>query len=273
MRRAMFMLFLILALVLPAAAAAGGGPIHVIADGHYLGFDLPPLQTDGRVLVPFRWLAEFYGWQVQYHPADDRVTATSGTRSVSLEVGRVEPALGLDVAPRVVDGRTLVPLRFVAEALGATVDWDDESQTVTISGLAQPPAPIAALPAEQVRSVKRAGRNYKNLDYLTFERSDPAGAQVIDGLVTAWQEAIPAVRPDLMPPMPPYGQGLLLEMESGNASVFLAWVCRESPEGGRSCTGNDESYVYLYPPGQSGRLVYSPALAAISRNYPAAGTP
>ena len=38
----------------------------------------------------------------------------------------------LDVAPQVIDGRTLVPARFIAEALGAKVEWDESTQTVNI---------------------------------------------------------------------------------------------------------------------------------------------
>jgi hypothetical protein len=57
-----------------------------------------------------------------------RIRLTIG--SLSYSVGGV-PGM-MDAPPRIIDGRTMVPLRFIAEAMGAKVDWDDETKTATI---------------------------------------------------------------------------------------------------------------------------------------------
>lgn len=66
------------------------------------------------------------------------VFTQKSSNSLLLKVGNTKsfknilPLTEMDVVPTVVDGRTLVPIRFAAEAFGAKVDWEEESQTVTI---------------------------------------------------------------------------------------------------------------------------------------------
>lgn len=144
-----------LALLLALAVAAVAGPaapvqaqgVQVIVDGSPVIFDQPPVTVGGRVLVPLRGVFERLGAFVQWNPVNNSVLATRSGMQVQLTIGSRQAFINgrqvlLDVPAMIVGGRTLVPLRFVSEAMGARVDWDPASRTVLIisAPLAQPPA-------------------------------------------------------------------------------------------------------------------------------------
>ena len=130
--------------VLPVQAQT----IRLVVDGEPLFFDQPPVVIGGRVLVPLRGVFERLGAFVQWDPASNTVIAARGDTQVRLTIGSRQAFVNqrvvfLDVPALIVQGRTLVPLRFVSEAMGARVDWDAATRTVfiTSSPLAQPPPP------------------------------------------------------------------------------------------------------------------------------------
>jgi hypothetical protein len=114
----------------------------VNVDGKELTFDVPPTIENGHVLVPVRAIFEALGAQVTW--GGSLVTATKGSTSIKLEIGGHafinDVPVTLDVPAKIVNGRMLVPLRFVSEALGAKVDWDGSTQTVTIISTSTAPS-------------------------------------------------------------------------------------------------------------------------------------
>lgn len=112
--------------------------ISVEANGSKIAFDQPPIIYNDRTLVPMRKIFEVLGASVSWNDAAQTATGVLGDRTVSLKIGSSvmeingEPTI-LDTAPIVVNGRTLVPARAVAEGLGCLVDWQDETNTVVIS--------------------------------------------------------------------------------------------------------------------------------------------
>ncbi len=117
----------------PAVAAN----VSVIVNGQPVSFDQPPVERAGRVFVPLRGVFERLGASVVY--ANGVINATGNGRNISLHIGSTQATIdgqpqSLDVAPFLVGARTLVPLRFVAQALGAAVDWNNNTSTVTITG-------------------------------------------------------------------------------------------------------------------------------------------
>lgn len=114
------------------------GSISVLIDGVSISFDVPPVMENNRVLVPLRAILEALGSDVQWDRTTQTVTATKGETTVRLSIG-VKTAYKngtpfiLDVPAKIVGGRTMVPLRFVSETLGAKVDWDQKTQTAIIS--------------------------------------------------------------------------------------------------------------------------------------------
>lgn len=141
-----------LCLALLAASAAGAwaqGTIAVEVDGRALVFDQPPVMQGGRVLVPLRGIFEALGAKVEWDAASRTIRATLGASSMVLPLGSSRAVVdgrtvALDVPAASVGGRTMVPLRFVAEALGADVRWDGAGRRVAIAsgGTASVPGPL-----------------------------------------------------------------------------------------------------------------------------------
>ena len=174
-------LLLLFTTALPVQAQAPDIPIRVMLDGEYLEFDVPPQMTNSRVLVPVRFIFEALGAEVSWDYTTNTVTAeTVGgdiialvLDSTTLTINGVEREM--DVPAKLVNNRTLAPVRFIAEALGRTVDWDGYNWTVIIA----PPLHL-------------------EMYNMTFHLADASSIEVHDfqledGYVTAWDGApIPA---------------------------------------------------------------------------------
>lgn len=124
--------------------AATAQPISVQLDGRSINFDQPPASIDGRLLVPLRGIFEALSADVLYDAATRSIKATKGSTVVQLQLGSRTALIDgrtvyLDVPADTVGGRTMVPLRFVSEALGADVKWNGATRTVLInSGTSTP---------------------------------------------------------------------------------------------------------------------------------------
>lgn len=111
--------------------------ISVLLDGKKLSFEVPPANIDGSVLVPLRKIFESLGATIEWNGDSKTVTAVKGDTTIILTVGAKEAyknqiPITLSVPGQIVEGNTLVPLRFVSEALGAIVGWNGETSTVTL---------------------------------------------------------------------------------------------------------------------------------------------
>lgn len=112
--------------------------IKVLVDGDPVAFpDQGPVMRGSRVLVPLRGVFEKMGATVNWDRAKNTVTATGNGRTIVLPLGGTSAtvdgkSMTLDQPAMVMRGRALVPLRFLSESLGATVDWRATDMTVTI---------------------------------------------------------------------------------------------------------------------------------------------
>jgi hypothetical protein len=116
---------------LPADAAVG-----VTINGNAVNVEPPPITQAGRVFVPLRGVFEQLGASVVYD--DGQINATGNGRNISLHIGSTQATVDgqpqtIDVAPFIVGASTFVPLRFISESLGASVDWNDADSTVAIT--------------------------------------------------------------------------------------------------------------------------------------------
>jgi competence protein ComEC len=129
-------ILLSLVLILCLTGTALAAPT-VVLNGNTLSFDVPPAIEDGRTLVPLRTIFEALGSQIQWDGATQTVTATKDNTEIKLTIGgqayKNGQPVSLDVPAKITEGRTLVPLRFVSEALGCEVSWDGSTQTITIN--------------------------------------------------------------------------------------------------------------------------------------------
>ncbi|MGE5391151.1 MAG: copper amine oxidase N-terminal domain-containing protein, partial [Deltaproteobacteria bacterium] len=104
-----------------------GSQLTVKVNGNQVNFDQPPTILNGRTMVPFRAIAEALGAAVDWDSANNKVTI-SGNKKVELVIGSTRAMVDgneavLDTPAAIVGGRTMVPIRFVGEALGAEVTY------------------------------------------------------------------------------------------------------------------------------------------------------
>ena len=112
--------------------------IRVVLNGTPLVMDVPPQLVGGRTLLPLRAVAEALGAEVNWDSTNRIVTAIRDGTTIILPLGSTTvtvngQAVTIDVPATIVGGRTLVPLRFVAESFGIDVNWDGATRTVTIT--------------------------------------------------------------------------------------------------------------------------------------------
>lgn len=104
----------------------------MVVDGNELSTDMAPQIIEDRLLVPMRAIFEAIGADLEWNAREKTVFARRGEQEVRLRIGeRIAEVNGqtvmLEAAPVVLQGRTLVPVRFVSESLGAEVKWQSSS--------------------------------------------------------------------------------------------------------------------------------------------------
>ncbi len=114
------------------------GVPQVILDGRQLTFEVPPVIENGRTLVPLRAIFEAIGASVNWDNKTRTVTSVKGNTTVVLSIGSTRPMVNgqvwpLEVPAKIKNDRTLAPLRFVGEAFGGKVDWNDSTRIITIT--------------------------------------------------------------------------------------------------------------------------------------------
>ncbi|HZG13391.1 MAG TPA: copper amine oxidase N-terminal domain-containing protein [Candidatus Bathyarchaeia archaeon] len=115
------------------------GKIIIFIDGQLHTFPKPPVEVNGRTLVPLRAIFEALGAKVEWDEATQTVTATKDNNTIKLTIGskvayKNGEKIFLDVPAQLYNGdTTMVPIRFVSEALGAKVGWDAYSNSVIIT--------------------------------------------------------------------------------------------------------------------------------------------
>ncbi len=106
-------------------------------NGKQINFDVPPIIENGTTLVPVRAIFEAMGMAVDWDNETSSVIAEGNGNKLILPVGNNTATVNgkdyiLNVPAKIVDGRTLVPVRFVAESVGGNVDWNQEEKRVDI---------------------------------------------------------------------------------------------------------------------------------------------
>lgn len=99
--------------------------------------DAPPKIIGGRTMVPLRFISEAFGCNIEWDAKQQRIGIVRYDISVNLWIGKdyVEvngQKVKIDAPPVIVGGRTMVPLRFIAEPFGARVDWNAQTKEITI---------------------------------------------------------------------------------------------------------------------------------------------
>ncbi|MBE6572215.1 MAG: copper amine oxidase N-terminal domain-containing protein [Ruminococcaceae bacterium] len=114
------------------------GKAEITTNGEAKALDVPAQIIDSRTMVPLRAIFEALGASVEWDDATKTVTSVKGDTTVKLTIGQASINVNgadkaLDVPAQIVDSRTLVPVRAIAESFGCEVGWDDPTKTVTIT--------------------------------------------------------------------------------------------------------------------------------------------
>ncbi|MEG6615417.1 stalk domain-containing protein [Peptococcaceae bacterium 1198_IL3148] len=141
---------------MPTAPVISSNGISIIVDSQPL--DVSTASENGTTLVPLRAIFQSLGAEVNWDGPTQTVNAVKGQTTIKLQIGsktayKNGQAVALQVPGKVVNGNTMVPLRFVSESLGANVVWDGASQTITITSTGTAPITSPTTPATEITKV------------------------------------------------------------------------------------------------------------------------
>ncbi|MDR1914483.1 MAG: hypothetical protein LBQ68_08400 [Clostridiales bacterium] len=139
----LYLLLPFLVIIMCPVTIRADSPITVTVNGNTLSFDVAPVKIDGRIMVPFRAIGEAIGTKTAWDADSRKAWMYQGNQYIGLEIGKKqmimgrmggpEIALAMDVAALIIDGRTLVPVRAVSEGLKCEVNWQADTNTVSIT--------------------------------------------------------------------------------------------------------------------------------------------
>lgn len=140
-----------LALV-PSIAVAATNP-SVTVDGQQVNFNVPPKIENGVTMVQFRPIFESLGLSVDYDKKTGIITGKKDGLVIKLTIGsKVAIVNGekvkLDTAPKMVNGSTVVPLRFVSESSGNNIVYDNKTNSIAIQSTSEPSVTPEPTPVE-----------------------------------------------------------------------------------------------------------------------------
>ncbi len=198
--------------------------VTVTVNGQPLSLNPGPIERAGRVFVPLRGIFERLGASVVYSAGT--INATKESTTVSLHIGSTQATVNgqvqsLDVAPFIVGATTYVPLRFIAQSLGANVGYDNSTQVVAIemaramAPVAPPPRPVAPMPpppnppaavylrAQQPPPGMETGNRFAVIGAEFTRRVDAGSVRVwLDGGNVSLQSGVSATGFSYKPPAP-----------------------------------------------------------------------
>jgi len=173
MKRVILLVLSISLLLLPFTGLAAEQNIQILVNGEKITTDTPPIISSDRVLVPIRVISEALGYNVVWDVTTKEVIIKDDSNTLKLIIN--EPTIWkngnqseLDVAPMLVNNRTMLPIRAVAENLNTSVDWDNATKTVIINT-------IEPEPPRTLTSIEQSGTSFT----LNFTNgSDPVGRDI-----------------------------------------------------------------------------------------------
>lgn len=166
-------------------AHAGSGPVSIILDGKEIISDSPPVIVNGRTLVPARAVFEAMGGSVEWNAASREVTVEVDSVTVILKINSKKAYIDgtektMDVPAGIIRDRTMIPIRFVSEAAGCKVTWDEKNRIV---GIVSPDSVDATVPAEE--------QDFEPIEEEPGDEITEEDQAILDryGLTAIWKEA------------------------------------------------------------------------------------
>ncbi|CDZ75068.1 Copper amine oxidase domain protein [Peptoniphilus sp. ING2-D1G] len=148
LKEKVILIITLLLLIIPFTVSAEEYELKLWVNGNYIESDVAPFIENGRTLVPVRIISENLGYHVEWNEEKQQVVIaeTEGLevkKTILLEIGKTDVIVGdgrtgnaeiavLDVPPKIINSRTFVPIRFIAEQFGQNVDWDEDNKTAIV---------------------------------------------------------------------------------------------------------------------------------------------
>ncbi|PRR69205.1 stalk domain-containing protein [Neomoorella humiferrea] len=118
------------------------GKTSYLLNGVTFDMDVAPYIKDGRTYIPLRYVAKAMGItdeNIIWDPKMKKVMIVKENQVVQLIIGSNELTINgkvvvMDVAPEVIAGRVMLPIRWLAHSLGVSIEWDSVSKTITVGG-------------------------------------------------------------------------------------------------------------------------------------------
>jgi hypothetical protein len=160
--------------------------IIVLLDDLPVRFDVPPQIINGRTLVPFRLIAEAININVSWDGKTRVISASDGNIRVMLQIDNKTAQVNelpspLDAPPVIIDGRTLVPLRFFSETFGCRVEWDKAARTIRITS---PPRPMNVIGFYALGA--GVASSWTNLFGTPFPAAGSGNTDIVRELALGW---------------------------------------------------------------------------------------
>ena len=152
--------------------------IKVFLNGRELSFDVPPQLINDRTMVPMRKIFESLGAEVDWEGETQTVTATKADKKIVMQIDNTDILVSgqkivLSVPPQLVNSRTLVPVRAVAEGLDADVEWYNNANSVIITTKKTQESSVVFDPSNVTVSKKNIG---------TLEWATQADKKILTGI-------------------------------------------------------------------------------------------
>lgn len=114
------------------------GDIIIMLDNTRLASDMAPVNISGRILLPVRSILEALGANIQWDSVTRTVTASKQGKNIKLQIDSIRATVNgetktLDVPATIINNKTFVPVRFIAESFGADVDWNPIDRIILIT--------------------------------------------------------------------------------------------------------------------------------------------
>ncbi|UUZ79404.1 N-acetylmuramoyl-L-alanine amidase family protein [Paenibacillus sp. P26] len=134
---AWFTLLIVSLLCMAASVSAAASPIGLFLNGKPLAPEVAPRIVNDNTIVPIRIIAESLGSKVSWEPKTRAVTVTKGNTSIQLIIDKKDAVVNgkaykLEAAPTIIEGNTMLPVRFVSEQFGVKVTWDETTRSVNL---------------------------------------------------------------------------------------------------------------------------------------------
>ncbi len=160
--------------------------ISIQMNGTVLSPDVSPVIRDGRTLVPFRTVAEALNLEVNWKAETQEIEVMGQGVSLKMSIGSQEArkngsSVFLDVPPLILNGRTMVPIRFIGEAFGCQVQWIPQLQRVSISS-----APATMEVAGYYALGDQTTSSWQDLFGTDFPQRSSGNTDIVKQLALGW---------------------------------------------------------------------------------------